>query len=288
MTTLKRAVASLQAWWTRLFILGVLAALLLDIPFWIDLTAIGLILALSLVRSPRRDDHPAVSVLCPVAGRWAALNSPADKVPSHGIRAYGQAFAIDIAHPRPPGFSPRIGWGLRQRRPDEFSSFGEPVYAVAPGTVVAACSRQRDHRARTTWPGLLYLMTVEGLVRESGGARFVVGNHVDLDHGEGVFSLYAHLQRDSLTVAVGDVVAAGYRLGLVGNSGNSSEPHLHFQLMDDPRPSAAAGLPFRWISIEQDPTDTDPTWATGEVRDQIIEGLPANGQVFVARAALSD
>ena len=170
MTTLKRAVASLQAWWTRLFVLGVLAAFFLDIPVWIDLTAIGLVLALSLVRAPRRDDHPAVAVACPVVGRWAALNSPADKVPSHGIRAYGQAFAIDIAHPRPPGFSPRIGWGLRQRRPDGFSSFGEPVYAVAPGTVVAAGSRQRDHRARTTWPGLLYLMTVESLVRESAGA----------------------------------------------------------------------------------------------------------------------
>ena len=72
---------------------------------------------------------------------------------------------------------------------------------------------------------LLYLMTVEGLVRESGGARFVVGNHVVLDHGEGVFSLYAHLQRDSLTVAVGDVVAAGDRLRLGGDSGKSRGPH---------------------------------------------------------------
>ena len=282
MTALKRPIASLQGWWTRLLLLGVLATLFLDVPVWVDLPALVLLVVLSLVRAPRRDDHPAVAVQCPVAGRWAALNSPADKVPSHGIRAYDQAFAIDIARPRPAGLSPTIGWGMRQRRPDEFSSFGEPVYAVAPGTVVTVVSRQRDHLARNTWPGLLYLMTVEGFCRELGGARFVVGNHVVIDHGDGVFSLYAHLQRGSVTVAVGDVVAVGDRLGLVGNSGNSSEPHLHFQVMDDPRPSAAAGLPFRWSGIEQDPTDTDPTWAAGEVRDEIIDGLPANGQVFVA------
>ena len=185
MTSLKRTVASLQGWWTRLFLLGIVLTVVLDVPFWIDLPALAVLLALSLVRAPRRDDHPPVAVACPLTGRWAALNSPADTEPSHGIRAYGQAFAIDIAHPRPADFSTRIGWGLRQRRPHEFSSFGQPVYAVAPGTVVAVASGQRDHLARNTWPGLLYLMTVEGFCREVGGARFVVGNHVVIDHGEG-------------------------------------------------------------------------------------------------------
>lgn len=284
MTSLKRTVASLQGWWTRLFLLGIVLALVLDVPFWIDLPALAALLTLSLVRAPRRDDHPPVAVACPLTGRWAALNSPADTVPSHGIRAYGQAFAIDIAHPRPADFSTRISWGLRQRRPHEFSSLGQPVYAVARGTVVAVASGQRDHLARNTWPGLLYLMTVEGFCREVGGARFVVGNHVVIDHGEGVFALCAHLRRGSVTVAVGDDVVAGQQLGEVGNSGNSSEPHLHFQLMDDRRPSAAAGMPFRWTDIAQDPTDTDPTWATGEVREEILDGLPANGQVFVGVA----
>lgn len=112
----------------------------------------------------------------------------------------------------------------------------------------------------------------------------MVGNHVVIDHGEGVFALCAHLRRGSVTVAVGDDVVAGQQLGEVGNSGYSSEPHLHFQLMDDRRPSAAAGMPFRWTDIAQDPTDTEPTWATGEVREEILDGLPANGQVFVGVA----
>jgi murein DD-endopeptidase MepM/ murein hydrolase activator NlpD len=59
-----------------------------------------------------------------------------------------------------------------------------------------------------------------------------------------VYSAYAHLRRRSLRVAVGDRVRASQQLGEVGNSGNSSEPHLHFQLMDHPKPMYAAGLPF--------------------------------------------
>ena len=47
---------------------------------------------------------------------------------------------------------------------------------AADGVVVATSSHQRDHLSRLTWPSLLYLMTIEGFVREVGGARFVLGN----------------------------------------------------------------------------------------------------------------
>lgn len=284
MNDLKRRIARQQRWWTRLFFASLIVAFLADLPVWIDLPVTALCLALSLVRAPRQDDHPPVEVASPVTGRWAALNSPADKVPSHGIRAYGQAFAIDIAHPRPKGAAASLGWGLRQRPPTAYSSFGQPVYAVRGGTVVTVTDGQRDHLARNTWPGIAYLMAVEGLARELAGAPRVIGNHVVIDHGDRVHSLYAHLRRGSATVRAGDRVEAGQLIGAVGNSGNTSEPHLHFQLMDDPAPAAAAGIPFRWNDIDQDPTDTDPTWASGQVREDITEGLPANGQVFTVPA----
>lgn len=281
---LRRLVASLQAWWLRLFVLAIVVAVVASLPVWLDLLLGVSFVALSLVRPPRRDDHPPVLVSAPVAGRWAALNSPATTIPSHGVRAYGQAFAIDLAHPRPVTAAGQnaLGWGLRQRRPESYSSFGEPVTAVQAGTVVGVSAGQRDHLARNTWPGVLYLMVLEGFVRELAGSSFIVGNHVVVDHGDGIYALYAHLRAGSVKVRVGDRVAAGEQVGEVGNSGNSSEPHLHFQLMDHRRPAAAAGVPFRWDKIVQDPTDVDPTWSAAPVDAVIVPGLPSNGQVFVA------
>jgi murein DD-endopeptidase MepM/ murein hydrolase activator NlpD len=119
------------------------------------------------------------------------------------------------------------------------------VYAATTGRVVRVRQGQRDHRSRTSWPALLYLLA-EGMVREVLGAGRVVGNHIVIDMGDGRFTLYAHLQRGSATVRAGDQVRAGQQIARCGNSGNSSEPHLHFQVMDRSRPSFAAGLPFVW------------------------------------------
>jgi murein DD-endopeptidase MepM/ murein hydrolase activator NlpD len=56
--------------------------------------------------------------------------------------------------------------------------------------------------------------------------------------------MYAHLQPGSLRVKAGQKVKRGDVLGLLGNSGNSTEPHLHFQVMDRPSPLGAEGLPY--------------------------------------------
>ncbi|WAZ22681.1 M23 family metallopeptidase [Streptomyces cinnabarinus] len=208
----------------------------------------------------RRAAEP-IEVDPPVTGRWSALNSPANRTPSHGTHAYGQTYAIDIvAEPEPgarPGF--RALWPLARRNAD-FPAFRAPLHAVADGTVVRAEDRQRDHLSRTSLPGLLYLMLVEASVREMAGVRRIVGNHLVLDLGDGTHALYAHLNHGSLTVAEGDRVRAGQVLARCGNSGNSSEPHVHFQLMDGSDPDTARGLPFRWRGI----------------------GVPGNGEIFEA------
>ncbi|WP_079052059.1 M23 family metallopeptidase [Streptomyces regalis] len=199
--------------------------------------------------SPRAAREP-VEVAPPVTGRWAALNSPADRTPSHGTHAYGQTFAIDVvAEPEPgarPGFRPL--WPLA-RRNSAFPAFGAPLLAVADAIVVRATDTQRDHLSRTSLPGLLYLMVLEASVRDLFGAKRIVGNHVILDLGDGTYALYAHLQRGSLTVREGERVTVGQSLARCGNSGNSTEPHLHFQLMDGPDPDTARGIPFTWRGI---------------------------------------
>jgi murein DD-endopeptidase MepM/ murein hydrolase activator NlpD len=74
----------------------------------------------------------------------------------------------------------------------------------------------------------------------------VLGNNVVIDAGDGSYAVLAHLQRGSAQVREGQRVRAGDVIGRCGNSGNSSEPHLHFQLMEHPRALIAAGLPLRF------------------------------------------
>ena len=72
----------------------------------------------------------------------------------------------------------------------------------------------------------------------------VDGNHVVLDLGNGVFAFYAHLQKGSVRVALGRGVKRGQVLGKVGNTGNTSGPHLHFHLMESPSVLGSNGLPY--------------------------------------------
>jgi len=147
--------------------------------------------------------------------------------------------------------------------------------------VVTVLDSRRDHLSRTSWLAFAYMMVIDGL-RDLAGPPGVVGNHVVIDHGDGVFSLYAHVRRGSAVVAVGDRVATGDVIGEVGNSGNTSEPHLHFQLMDHASPLRAAGLPFRLRGLVQRQGDVDRGWTSKEPDSTIQPGLPANYQVFEA------
>ncbi|PZQ89954.1 MAG: M23 family peptidase [Leifsonia xyli] len=207
-------------------------------------------------------------VASPVRGRWLGLNSPASAVPSHGVRAYGQAYAIDLAHTPADAARPEFG-GPMMRPAAEYPAFGQPVLAMIDGTVVRASDWRRDHRARSNGWGAGYLM-LEGVVRELGGPGFIVGNHLVIRGDDGVYAAVAHLQRGSLAVRRGERVTAGTPVGRCGNSGNSSEPHVHAQLMDRASFWTAQGIPmaFAEIAVGDDPAPR--------------EALPANGQPLTA------
>ncbi|MGO1316941.1 MAG: M23 family metallopeptidase [Cellulomonadaceae bacterium] len=205
---------------------------------------------------------PARVVHAPVCGRWTALNSPATKVPSHGVRSYGQAYAIDVIYDPEGTWRATAGRGRSFRPAADFTSFGRPVLAPVSGTVVGVHDGARDHRARNTLLALPYF-TLESIVRELGGVGRILGNHVIIDAGDGSFAVLAHLQRGSTSVRVGEVVDAGQEVGRCGNSGNSTEPHLHMHLMDRAAPAAAQGVPMAWADVQV---------AGGEPAD----GLPGN------------
>ena len=215
-------------------------------------------------------EHPALTVGSPVVGRWMGMNSPATKVPSHGVRAYGQAYAIDLVAEPINTQRPVFGSGAAFRSPREYPAFGQPVRAMIDGVVVAASDGQRDHRARSTWPSVIYMM-LEGMIREVGGPRFILGNHVVIRGADGTFALVAHLKQRSVMVAKGDTVQAGQVIAACGNSGNTSEPHVHAQMMDRASAWTAHGLPMAFADV-----------ALGEEPER-EDGLPGNDQhMFVA------
>lgn len=205
---------------------------------------VAVLCVLLSVLAPRLlPERERMTVAPPVRGRWLAVNSPATKVPSHGVRAWGQAYAIDLVSEPTDGARPAFGEGPAMRPPADYPAFGAPVFAMIDGTVVRRVDGMRDHRSRSSLLAFVYMM-VEGMLRELGGARFILGNHVVIRGEGGVCAVVAHLQRGSVALKVGDRVRAGDVIARCGNSGNTSEPHVHAQLMDRASAWTGQGVPM--------------------------------------------
>lgn len=248
-------------------VLVVVDSLFVDLSGWFMIGATVFVFAVYfIVGTPRSMIR---SIDSPVVGRWRAVNSPATRVPSHGLHAYGQTYAIDLTYHPEDGHGPDSGgiWPP-ERSPEEYPSFGEPVLAPIDGTVVKVQDTARDHLSRTSWFGMLYLF-VEAGVRELLGPGRILGNHIVIDSGQGIYVLVAHLRHRSIQIREGEDVTRGQPLGECGNSGNSTEPHVHVQMMDHQNASLACGLPFQFGS---ETLETDRA------------GLPRNGEAMVGVA----
>lgn len=192
----------------------------------------------------------------PVDGRWYVIASADAGL--HHRWVVSSEYALDLA---------RLGPDLRSfggdaTRLESYVTFGEPVFAVADGVVIATRNDVIDNAAMLRQPGEAfdaYMARVQEMQQAtlmSAGFAGAAGNYVLIRHEGGEHSLYAHLRQGSLAVAPGDAVRSGQRIAAAGSSGNSTEPHLHFQLIDGPDLNSARGLPVvfeglreEWVSM---------------------------------------
>ena len=123
----------------------------------------------------------------------------------------------------------RIYSGPREKL-ESYTIFGKPAIAVADA-VVSSVTDGLPEQIPGQYPTNISLDAADG-------------NSVILDLGNHRYALYAHLQPGSIKVRPHDSVKRGQVLGLVGNTGNSVAPHLHFQVTDGPSSLASNGLPY--------------------------------------------
>lgn len=188
----------------------------------------------------------SVVLAFPFHGRWRAENSPARRIPSHGTTAFGSSHAIDFVAVDARERSAPFTWrGLVAAEPPEaFVGFGLPILAPISGTVVIAHDEEPDHEGRRSQLALLGYMLGQARRARAGGAA-LAGNHVVIAiQPRGPFVLLAHLRRGTITVKPGQEVRAGERVAECGNSGNSTEPHVHVQVSDSTAWATARGVPL--------------------------------------------
>lgn len=224
-----------------------------------------------------------IVISLPFEGPWLARNSPARRIPSHGTNLMGSRYAIDFVgvdqHQRTAN---RRDWRtfLSTEPVERFFAYGRPILAPADGIVVHAHDGETDHVGRRSQLTLVpYALGQAARLRQ--GAAALAGNHlvIALRHS-GMFVVLAHLRAGSLRVAAGEEVAAGQHVADCGNSGNSTQPHVHVQVMDGPDASGARGVPMAFRRFRE--------WPRGANQFQIREtGLPAEGAVVEPLSVLA-
>ncbi|EPY08915.1 hypothetical protein PAALTS15_03057 [Paenibacillus alvei TS-15] len=160
------------------------------------------------------DQHPTKqSYKPPFTGDWFVFWGGNNEFMNYHYESLVQRYSYDLVIQR-DGYS----YNGDPAKNESYYAFGQPVVAPRDGTVVRVENNIADN-------------TPVGVMNE----KEMAGNYVVIDHGNGEYSMLAHLKKGSIAMKKGDVVKQGQQLGECGNSGNSSEPHIHFQVSDTPQ-----------------------------------------------------
>lgn len=206
------------------------------------LTVVDSIGTRTLSMRPVPVEREAVVIGPPLrGGNWFIGNGPGNtsghrraQIPIDGHPAIAQRFAIDYVM-----FDSTFKTHRGEREKNE-SYYAEDVDAIAVADGIVASTKDSIPENVPGINSRAVPITLET----------VGGNYVILDIGNGRYAFYAHLRPGSLRVKTGDRVKRGAVLGKVGNSGNSTEPHLHFHLADYDSPLGSEGIPYVHDSFE--------------------------------------
>jgi murein DD-endopeptidase MepM/ murein hydrolase activator NlpD len=200
----------------------------------------------------------------PLAGTWFV--GAGASLHSHHRWVVPEEFALDIA---------RLGEGGRTYRGTgetnaDYYAWEAEVRAVADGKVVTVIDKFPDSedvlkRAGESAEAYAGRVQQNQMALFQQGLEAIGGNVVVIEHAGGEHSHYAHLRQGSLRVKAGDVVKRGQPIAKLGNSGNSTEPHLHFQLSDGAETLLSAGLPALFEGIEILLADAPRALQSGDV-----------------------
>ncbi len=143
---------------------------------------------------------------------------------NYHVASPGQRWAYDLLVTRDRASHRGDG-----RRCEDYYIYDRPVRAPAGGTVRAIADGDPDMP-----------------IGQLGGGHDPGGNQIVLDVAPGEFLFLCHLKPGSIQVAPGEAVVEGQELARVGNSGNTSEPHLHVHLQDSPNLLIGEGIPLEF------------------------------------------
>jgi len=192
------------------------------------------------------DYKDKTSFIFPLKGTWLIYQGGRSTYDNYHAEAPDQRFAYDIVGVRDGKL-----YSANGDKTEDYFCFGQPVLAPADGVVAKAIDQYGDNPLLRPLPN-----------------SPPYGNSIVLDHGDGEFSMLAHLKRGSMRVKVGDRVKTGQQLAQCGNSGNSPFPHLHYHLQTTAEWFKGEGLPLQFHDYVSDGKPVN----TGEpVRGQVIQ-----------------
>ncbi|MGH8045764.1 MAG: M23 family metallopeptidase, partial [Chthoniobacterales bacterium] len=158
----------------------------------------------------------SIAYSLPFEGRWFVMQGGDTLNVNHHMKEPSQRYGLDFA--KVGGESLRALSRIpRPEKAEDFFAWAEPVLSPAAGIVREVADGLPDNSLGTTDP------------------QNAFGNYVVIEVEAGEFAFLAHFKNGSLAVKPGDRIAAGQRLGLCGNSGNSTAPHIHMHVQDTPR-----------------------------------------------------
>lgn len=179
--------------------------------------------------SDRLDYHTKAPLRLPFEGTWDVVWGGRSIEQNYHAIDRAQRFALDLLV-REAGVS-------HTGNPQDLTAYhcwDRPILSPGAGVVVQAVGDLPDQPIGSSDPAN------------------PAGNHVVIDFGAGEYGLLAHLRAGSLQVAEGDTVAPGDEVGRCGNSGNTTEPHLHFHLQTSPDLNESEGLPAQFLDYIAD------------------------------------